>query len=217
MSGAEAPLVIGLIASIISIIDATKTIYDSAKDKHGLPGVFREVASRLPIVYDTLEATKMCIEKHPASGNSNGISSTIEACETRAKYLQEIFEKVTSSDTDSRADRYVKAVRTIGKGARVELLLKDILVDLQLIVGNHLVHMISNEEKKALATAVEELLDLEPSAPDGAISGNSNSFILSGGGHMLNATGGKNQYNLGGGNVFQGETLYFGEIFKQKR
>lgn len=73
---------------------------------------FREVASRLPIVYDTLEATRKYIQKHPANGSSDGLKSTIEACETRANHLRDIFEKAAPPDKeiDSPADRYLKAV-----------------------------------------------------------------------------------------------------------
>jgi hypothetical protein len=41
MSGAEAAFVIGLILSVISIIEATKTVYDAVKDAKGQPEAFR--------------------------------------------------------------------------------------------------------------------------------------------------------------------------------
>jgi hypothetical protein len=37
MSGAEAALILGLVSGIITLIDATKTVYDAVKDQHGLP------------------------------------------------------------------------------------------------------------------------------------------------------------------------------------
>jgi hypothetical protein len=46
----EAGTVIGLISGVISIIEATKTIYDAAKDVKGQPDAFRQVAARLPLV-----------------------------------------------------------------------------------------------------------------------------------------------------------------------
>lgn len=174
------------------------------------------VADRLPIVYDTLEATQIYIEKHPASANSGGLQLIIKACETRANQLKEIFHKVAPLGEDSRADRYLKAVRTMGKGAGVESLIKGILEDLQLLVGNHLVNMTSGEHIKDLATTIKEISSIEPSIPEGEFPDSGNVFNQYGSGHMFNATGGKNLYNLGDGNQFQGENFYFGEIFKQK-
>lgn len=59
MSAADAAsLVVGLISGIIAIIDATKQVYDAAKDQHGLPAAFREVAQRLLLVQDILANAK---------------------------------------------------------------------------------------------------------------------------------------------------------------
>lgn len=46
MSGAEGIAVLGVIASIITIIDGTKKVYDAATNPQGLPEAFREVANR---------------------------------------------------------------------------------------------------------------------------------------------------------------------------
>jgi len=54
MSGAEAILVLGVISSVISIVDGAKQAYDAAASAEGLPEAFREVAARLPIVRNTL-------------------------------------------------------------------------------------------------------------------------------------------------------------------
>lgn len=44
MSGAEVIAVLGVISSVIAIVDGTKKVYDAASDAHGLPEAFREVA-----------------------------------------------------------------------------------------------------------------------------------------------------------------------------
>ena len=58
MSGAEAGFVVGLISGVISIIEATKTVYDAAKDAKGQPEAFRQVAVRLPLVIEILHSAK---------------------------------------------------------------------------------------------------------------------------------------------------------------
>jgi hypothetical protein len=41
MTSAEAGFVVSLILGVISIIEATKTVYDAAKDAKGQPEAFR--------------------------------------------------------------------------------------------------------------------------------------------------------------------------------
>ena len=58
MSGGEAALVLGVISSVISIIDAIKQVYDAAANVQGLPEAFREVSARLLIVRILVAAQK---------------------------------------------------------------------------------------------------------------------------------------------------------------
>ncbi|KAH8749773.1 hypothetical protein F5882DRAFT_81723 [Hyaloscypha sp. PMI_1271] len=58
MSGAEAGFVISLIASVITIVDATKKVYNAAKDAKGQPEAFRQIAARLPLVIEILRSLK---------------------------------------------------------------------------------------------------------------------------------------------------------------
>lgn len=217
MSGAEVSLVIGLISGVISIISATKSTYDAVKDKEGLPEAFRDVARRLPIVQETLDAAQAHIQGNQSNKTSEGVKAIIKACESKAEKLRELFQKVAPQEEDSRADRYLKAVRNMGKGGRVEVLMKGILEDVQLLAGNGVMNLASEAQIRALKTAIEEISTLKPSIADEEFPDSSNVFNQYGGGHMFNAIGGKNLYNLGDGNQFQGENLYFGEIFKQKQ
>jgi hypothetical protein len=68
-------------------------------------------------------------------------------------------------DGDSRWDRYVKAARTIGKGSRVESLVRDILDDLQLL-ATKFPQMVTLRGKVQLAKAIEDVSKMEPSLPD---------------------------------------------------
>ena len=49
-------LVLGLISSAISVIEATHKIFDAAKDAKGLHEAFRKAAEKLPLVLRTLKA-----------------------------------------------------------------------------------------------------------------------------------------------------------------
>lgn len=90
MSGAEAGFVVGLISGVISIIEATKTVYDTAKDAKGQPEAFRQVAARLPLVIEIL---------HSAEGRTHTLDETaqealepiLESCKAKAENLKKIF------------------------------------------------------------------------------------------------------------------------------
>jgi hypothetical protein len=59
MSGLE---VIGGISAVISIIDASIKIYNSARNDKKLPDTFEAVGCRLPIILDTLRTCKIHLE-----------------------------------------------------------------------------------------------------------------------------------------------------------
>src|ERR1700722_12449628 len=99
MSGAEAIVVLGAISSIISIVDGTKQIYDTATNAQGLPEAFRDVAGRLPIVRNILGSA----EQHSDKGDVDedpckGVKHVVEACEKKAKKLVELFHKAIPAD-----------------------------------------------------------------------------------------------------------------------
>jgi len=215
MSGAEAAVVIGFISGIISIVTAIKQTYDAVNDKDGLPEAFREVAGRLPVVHDTLEAAKAQIQVNESNAISEGVTGIIKACDRKAEKLKEIFQKICPQGEDSRAERYLKVVRGMGKGGRVEDLMRGILEDLQLLAGNRVIHLAS--EGKALSAAIKDISALKPSISDEELPETGNNYNQYGDGHMFNTLGGKNLWNFGDGNQFQGENQYFGEIFKQGR
>jgi hypothetical protein len=212
MSGAE---VIGLISGVISIVTAIKEIYDAVKDKDNIPEAFREVIAKLPLVHDTLEAAKAQIEVEQ-SAVTGPVENIIRSCQDKAAKLMKLFQKVTPQEDESRTDRYLKAVRRIGKGGRVEVLMRGILQDLQILASNRTMKMNSEAKVQALERAVEEISALKPSVADDEFPEMSNNFSQYGGGNMFNTTGGKNNFNLGEGNTFQGDNQYFGELFKRK-
>ncbi|KAE9368986.1 hypothetical protein N431DRAFT_428679 [Stipitochalara longipes BDJ] len=159
MSGAEAILVMGVISSIISIIDGTKKVIDAAKDAKGLPKAFREVAERLPIVTNILGSAKQHIE----SGDVNeemckGVKDVVEACEKKVKNLDRLFRQAIPAEGASRLETYSLAARTIGKGRKLEILMKGILEDVQLLTSEHGMKIGTSAEKEQLAKAIAEAL-----------------------------------------------------------
>jgi hypothetical protein len=122
ISGAEAIAVLGVISSIISIVDEIKQVYDTATNAQSLPEAFREVAGRLPIVANILRSANKYIEKDKDS--CKGVKEVVEACQTKAEKLDGLFNNVVPADGASRKQRYFSAVMALGKGNEVEKLMK---------------------------------------------------------------------------------------------
>ncbi|EGD99964.1 hypothetical protein TESG_07292 [Trichophyton tonsurans CBS 112818] len=187
MSGAEAGLVLGLISSIITIIQSTYQVYEAVDDAKGLPTNFKKSAAKLPLISKLLEDAE---------------KPTLDNCKLQATRLHELFTKVMPEEDDSRLDRYVKAARTIGKGGRIEELVKRILDDLQLI-ATKFPEVMTPRSKEQLAKAIEDMAKLEPSLPDGFE--NAPAFTHYGSGAQNNNMGGGTQnYNNSTGNQNNG-------------
>lgn len=165
MSGAEATLVIGLIGSIISIIEATKEIYDAAKDAKGQPEVFREVNVRLQLVFEILYAVE---ERAPTlvETTQKALKPILESCKAKAADLNNIFRKVIRKDDDKWYDRYAKAFGTRGKKGRVEYLMKGILKDIKVIAYEKLTGVATEAQMKEIEEAIKQMKEMPPSLPD---------------------------------------------------
>ncbi|KAF4637350.1 hypothetical protein G7Y89_g706 [Cudoniella acicularis] len=115
MSGTEAAFVVGLISGVISIIEATKTVYNAAKDAKGQPEAFRQVAARLPLVIEILRSATERMQSLNETAQE-ALEPILESCKAKAENLKKIFQKVARKDDDKWYDRYKKALGTLGKG-----------------------------------------------------------------------------------------------------
>lgn len=166
MSGAE---VLGIISAVISIIDATIQVTNAIQDEAGLPSNFKTVAAKLPLIAKLLDDAERYVEEEGNEENEGLVLSftpVLKDCKEKAAQLQELFEKVAPAEGDSRTNRYIKAARTIGKGGRVETLMKGILDDLQLLT-TEFPKSTSRRGQENLTNALEEVSKMEPSLPDG--------------------------------------------------
>jgi hypothetical protein len=166
MSGAEASLVLGLISSIITIIQTTQQVYKAVEDAQGLPANFRKSASKLPLILKLLEHAENYVETIADEAKKVALKPALENCQLQATHLKELFIKVMAEEDDSRWDRYVKAARIIGKGGRVEELVKGILDHLQLMAINF-PEVTTPRSKEQLVKAIKDVSNIEPSLPDG--------------------------------------------------
>ena len=209
MSGAEAIAILGIISSVISIVDGTKQVYDAASDTNGLPEAFREVAARLPIVRDILDSAKQHVSRrHTNKDCYEAVKNVVEDCQLRAQDLEKLFQKVIPADGASRAKKYLLAVRTLGKGNQVETLMKGMLEDLQLLAIEHgMITEIGIREK--VARAIEEVAALEPSLTEHATDETGFNAIHSGSGAINQVQ--RDQFNNpGSGSIYHAQSMNFG-------
>jgi N-terminal domain on NACHT_NTPase and P-loop NTPases len=205
MSGVE---VISLVSAIISLLNTTLQIYNVAKDGSGLPASFRDVASRLPLVQDTLNSTLQSFEEDtPSPESQKAIKVVLEACEDKAAALEKIFRAVIPPAGSSRVERYRKALLTIPKADKVETLMSGILADLQVLTGNHAI-------KTATRVQIQKLIDV--AQRDRFVETPSGQFNNMGSGSQIVHSGDGNQnINFGTGPQINGEVsgqFYFNTL-----
>jgi hypothetical protein len=163
MSGLD---VISGISAIIGIIDASIKIYDSAQKDLKLSETFKAVGRRLPVILDTLQTCKSHlepIEDTIPSDVCEALEKTLEACDDKAGRLRQIFEKVIPGENEAWKKRYVKVIRRLGKGNKVEELMALITEDVQLVVNHRAVQSAKPEQNAELKNIVKEMKSIQPS------------------------------------------------------
>ncbi|KAI7227084.1 hypothetical protein KC330_g8558 [Hortaea werneckii] len=217
MSGAEVITVLGLISSVITIIETSRDVFDAAASADGLHEAFRAVSKNIPLVLNILRDCKTTQElveqdysltvdedlKSDIEESNKAIKPLIQACQDDAKQLQQIFQKVVPEDDTSRVERYKKAARAVlpGKKRRVEDLMKNILEKLQLLHTSRFFkseNERTNENRsKELDTAITQLSELSSSSlPEN--EGQYNHYG-SGGMFVHPGNGTQNNYSQSGG------------------
>ncbi|KAI7479424.1 hypothetical protein KC357_g4227 [Hortaea werneckii] len=217
MSGAEVITVLGLISSVITIIETSRDVFDAASSADGLHEAFRAVSQNIPLVLTILRDCKTTQElveqdysltvdedlKHDIEESNKAVKPLIQACQDDAKQLQQIFQKVIPEDGSSWVERYKKAARAVlpGKKRKVEDLMKNILEKLQLL---HTSRFFKSENErtnegrsKELDTAITQLSELSSSS----LPENEGQYNHHGSGGMFvhPGSGTQNNYNQSGG------------------
>ena len=162
MSGDEAGLVVGLIPGIISIIEATKKVYDAAKDAKGQPDAFRHLAARLPLVITILQSAEERTRNLDETAQE-ALESILDSCKAKAENHQRLFQEVIRADDDQWYDRYKKALKALGKGDKVRCLMKGMLEDVQVRACERLEGTATGTELKEIEEAVMQMKEMPPS------------------------------------------------------
>ncbi|KAJ5442003.1 hypothetical protein N7445_005010 [Penicillium cf. griseofulvum] len=166
MSGVE---VIGAISAVISLIETSINIYNSARKDLELPETFAAVGSRLPVIINILQTCKDDLGREEDSMSSDvakGLENIVDACDAKARKIRDVFEKVIPGAKDGWRKRYSKILKSIGKGNKVERLMASITEDIQLLVNHHAVTSVQPEQNLQLEYILREMKSLESSTSD---------------------------------------------------
>lgn len=211
MSGAEFIAVAGVISSIIAIVEGIKQAVDAASEVEGLPKAFRQASIKLPLVSDILEATKHNFEADNVSGVEKSVKLVVDDCKDKWKTLNALFDKIIPEEKASRRDRYYKAVKTLGKGGKVESLIKGMLEDVQLLATiktmttpntEKVIKTVTAAQEEKVAKAITDVAAWPHSVPDDVFQEGTHTNINYGPGQYI-AQGDAEQNN------FQGQARQF--------
>lgn len=139
----------------------------------------------------------------------------VEDCKEKTLSLRTVFRRVVPKADIARLERYRLALNDLGKGCRVEILMKGVLKDVCRLVDKceivneaQTIKIVDETRAQELVDAIEQMSTIPPSFPE---SGSGNSINNYGSG-TLNANSGKGTQNnnTGSGKQFIGEKQYFG-------
>ncbi|KAJ3540077.1 hypothetical protein NM208_g5218 [Fusarium decemcellulare] len=204
MSGAE---VLGLISGIITVIEASIKLYNALEDSSGLPPSLRDVASRLPLIQDSLMIATHGIKqdcRQPESYAS--LEAVLQACSDRVTQLHQIFEAIIPPAGAKRTPRYLKALRSIPRVEKANRLMEGIVGDLQVLTLNHAVKAATREQIKNLAPDIQTRRAVEIESPVTLYNtGQGRHFVHTGRGNQNVASNTATQIN----GTFSGGTFNF--------
>lgn len=168
MSGVEPLAVLGVISSIITIIETSQKFYEALANTKGLHEAFQRIEETIPLVLrilrkveETQQAaaneylqTKNLQRMRAIEAASKELAPIMLSCEKGAHELKSIFEKSLPHDATSRVQRYSKAIQVVlpGRRRKVEQRLKEILEKLQLLTNHQVFEnaVISAEFRSAM-------------------------------------------------------------------
>ncbi|PVH90870.1 hypothetical protein DM02DRAFT_620815 [Periconia macrospinosa] len=122
---AEALAVVGIVASIIQLVDfgsrVLKRLEEYQSELGDIPEAFRHIKTELPVLLDALRQTKATIGAGSVQDESKkALLPAVEGCTVQIKALDDIIAKALPASGDSWARRRRKALGSLRYDAKVE-------------------------------------------------------------------------------------------------
>lgn len=189
--------IVGLVGSVVGILTAAEVAYDKIKSMEGLPRAFSEARLRVPLAREILKDIEAQSQGAPQS-TVNDLLPLVKSCKGNADDLKQILEDLGTEDSTStwQLDRYLFLIKSRGKKARVEDLMKNVLNDIQTMANYQIIRAAVSDRLAELKNAIEELGRVDKSATDESL-GHSGGVNISydGQGHVFNQSGPYNTLN----------------------
>lgn len=187
MSGAEALLVIGIIANVLQLVDFSCKVIDRTQGFKNqateVPECFRDVKAIVPVICNTLHKIQKTIE----SGNVPEetcchLKAVACRCEKKMTELHSIFKETLPKDGASVWSMGMKALLSTRQDKRVKTLVDEISRDVQALSFYQVAEGATSAQVDALRVTVEaaiaKTIKLRESTPPPRYTRADSSFIL---------------------------------------
>lgn len=198
MASFETNNVLALTRATISTLQNSYDVYSDRSDADSLPSAFQVVAQHLQVLCEALKAANEQVRALKDEEMCKEIKSTAAGCGEKAKLLDRLFLRVVLAPAAETMGRYQEAAREIGKGHRVETLMKGIMEDTKLFLTvKEDMTAATEPHLELLLKSIKEVSKIPPSlSVEGQTSGYNN--YGSGTQNINNGDGSQNNNNSTG-------------------
>ena len=159
MSGAEAIAVIGAITNIIQLVEYTNKVINRIKEyskgDSGLPKIFRDIHTTLPLIGITLNEVEAHVSKgRIAEEKCKVLRPVLKECESKLKEMAAIFKKVMREQGESKLQ---KAVSSLKHDKKVAEIAQALFLFLQSLTYYHVASAPTLDDIAALLESVPRL------------------------------------------------------------
>jgi hypothetical protein len=120
---AEAFAVIGIVASIVQLVDFSSKVLRRLEEFQTslgeIPASLRHIQAELPVLQETLQQTRAAIDAGSVrDAKKNALLPAIEGCTEQIGLLDPILAKILTTPTDSRLKRGAKAILSLHRSEK---------------------------------------------------------------------------------------------------
>ena len=121
---AEALAVVGVVSSIVGLVDFSSKVLHRLNEfqssRGEIPESFRHIKEKLPILLETLNQTKLAVEKGSIEEETKeALSSVVDGCQTQITLLNDLIGKSLPQEGDSWRKKTSKAISSLRQDAKV--------------------------------------------------------------------------------------------------
>ena len=120
----EALAVVSVVSSIVGLVDfGSKVLHrlnEFQSSRGEIPESFKHIKEKLPILLETLNQTKLAVEKGSIKEETREVlSSVVDGCQTQITLLDDLIGKSLPQEGDSWRKKTSKAISSLRQDAKV--------------------------------------------------------------------------------------------------